>query len=95
MERWQQWQWQGVCNKGNGGGGAALLMDNEDDNKANEPSPRAGMDADGGAREMTRLALARRESALSDANAHGGRTTIKQRDKKGRGGWGFPHTTIN
>jgi hypothetical protein len=83
-----------VCNKGNGGEGAALLMDNDD--KANKPSPRAGMDANGGGHQPydDRLALAWRESASSNTNAHGGRTTIKQRDEQGRGGRGFPHTTI-
>ena len=47
-ERWQQWQWQGMRDKGNVGGGAVLLMDNNDDDKANKPSPRAGTDANGG-----------------------------------------------
>jgi hypothetical protein len=36
----------GMHNKGDGGEGAALSMD--EDNKANEPLPQAGTDANGG-----------------------------------------------
>ncbi len=67
----------------------ASAGDNDDDNdKANEPLPRAGLHADGGGRQRPndRLALARRESASSNTDAHGGRTTSSNNVTKGRGG---------
>jgi hypothetical protein len=57
---------------------AASAGDKDDNNnEANKPSPRAGMDADWGGQQRPndRLALAWRELALSNANAHSGRTT--------------------
>ena len=80
----------GVRDKGDDGEGAALSMDN--DNEANEPSLRAGTDANGGGHQQSndRLALARRESALSNADAHSGRTTSSNDvTNKGGGGRGF------
>ena len=51
-------------NKGNGGGGATLSMDNDDNDKANEQSPQAGMDANEGGQQQPYdcLALAWRET---------------------------------
>ena len=80
----------GVRNKGNGGEGAALSMDEDD--KANKPSPQAGMDANGGGHQQSddHLASAWRELAWSNANAHGGRmTSSNDVTNKGGGGGGF------
>ena len=72
-------------------------MDNDDDDEANEPLLRVGMDADGGVqrRPDDRLASARWESASSDADAHGGRTTSLNNVTNEEGGRGFPRTPIN
>ena len=41
----------GVRDEGDGKGGTTLSMDNNnEDDKANEPSPQVGTDADGGVR---------------------------------------------
>ena len=70
---------------GNGGEGTALSMDGDDE--ANEPSPRAGTDANGGGHQRSDdcLALAWRESASSNANAHVGRMTSSN-DMMNKGG---------
>jgi hypothetical protein len=62
----------------------------DDDNKANKPSPRAGSDATGGGHQQSddQLASAWRESALSNANAHGGRTTSSNNVTNKGGGVG-------
>jgi hypothetical protein len=57
---------------------AVSAGDNDDNNdEANEPSPRAGTDADEGGRGQPddRLASTWQELASYDANTHGGRTT--------------------
>jgi hypothetical protein len=57
---------------------AVSAGDNDDNNnEANEPSPRAATDADGGGQRQPddRLASVCRELASYNADAHGGRTT--------------------
>ncbi len=87
----------GVRDKGDGRVGDALSMDEDDE--ANKPSPQVGTDANGGGHQQSddRLALARRELAASNANAHGGRTMSLNdvTNEGGGGGGGFLHTTIH
>ena len=84
----------GVRDKGNGREGTALSMD--DDKEANKPLPQAGTDANGGGHQQSddRLALARRELAASNANAHGGRT-MSLNDVTNEGGGGAGVSTYN
>ena len=96
-KRRQQWRWLGVHDKGNGEGGTVLLMDNDDNDKANKPSPQVGTDADGGVQRQPDdcLASAWWELAPSDANARNGRMRSSNDVTNKEGGRGFPHTTIN
>jgi hypothetical protein len=85
-------QWLSIIAASTNHSAAAMASagdNNKDNNKANKPSPQAGMDADGGGRQQPdgRLESVWQELVLFNANAHSGRMTSSN-DVANEGGGG-------
>ena len=77
------------------GGGIGAAITNHSGLRGGNVEQKVNADGGGRRRPDDHLALARRESPSSDANAHGGRMTASNDVTNKVGGRGFPHTTIN